>query len=118
MGWIIAILTASPALLMADTEVIVGTWRRADMSLVEFKTDGIVATEAGIVGKWERLGNAPKYLLRFTGAKDHYYVTVGGYKRLLTMEQQLSRLKTCGLSKLQEQEGRGTRGLQTSDWLE
>ncbi len=94
MGWIIAILTASPALLMAETEEIVGTWRRADMSIVEFKTDGIVATEAGNVGKWERLGHSAKYLLRFTGAKDQYFVTVGSYKRLLTMEQQFSSIRT------------------------
>ena len=74
---------ASPAYAM---EEIIGTWRRSDNSLVEFRPDGSVVADTGSVGRWEKLRDSAKYVLRFTGARDFYYVTLGGYQRKLSMK--------------------------------
>lgn len=73
---------------MAETPDIVGTWRKSDQSLVEFKPDGSVMTGPAPIGRWERLRDSPKYVLRFSGAsfREFYYVTTGRHKRQLTLE--------------------------------
>lgn len=73
---------------MAATPDIVGTWRKSDRSIVEFKPDGSVMTGTAPVGRWERLRDSPKYVLRFNGAstREFYYVTTGRHKRQLTLE--------------------------------
>jgi hypothetical protein len=72
----------------AATPDIVGTWRKSDQSFVEFRNDGTVAAGTNPVGKWERLRDSTKYVLRFNGAsfRDFYYVTTGKYQRQLTLE--------------------------------
>ena len=77
-----------PSAVFAITDDIVGTWRKPDKSLVEFKTDGSVSTNAAPIGKWEHLRDSQKYVLRFNGAsvRDFYYVTTGKYKRQITLE--------------------------------
>lgn len=94
LGFTWVFLHVLPAWVHATTEDIVGSWRRPDNSVVEFRSDGAVAVEFGIIGKWERLRDSPRFVLRFTGARDFYYVTVGGYKRVMTMELQSRGTRT------------------------
>lgn len=75
-----------PASAKAATEDIVGTWRKPDQSIVEFKPDGSVTAGVAQLGRWERLRDSKKYVLRFTGALNFYYVTTGRYQRQLTLE--------------------------------
>ena len=77
-----------PHIASAATPDIVGTWRKSDQSLVEFKADGSVTSGTSLIGKWERLRDSPKYVLRFNGAstRNFYYVTTGRYKRQLSIE--------------------------------
>jgi hypothetical protein len=94
IGWFIAILIAAPTLLLAAMDDIVGTWLRPDQTLVEIRLDGIVATNAVPAGTWEHVRDSSKYMLRFTGARDFYHVTVGNNKRQLTMELQSRGIRT------------------------
>lgn len=94
IGWFLAILIAAPGLLLAAVDDIVGTWLRPDQTLVEFRLDGIVATKAAPVGTWEHLRDSSKYVVRFNGDRDFYYVTVGSQKRQLTMESQSRGTRT------------------------
>ncbi|WP_395739167.1 hypothetical protein [Prosthecobacter sp.] len=83
-----ALLILSSAAAKAATEDIVGTWRKPDQSLVEFKPDGSVTAESVPIARWERLSGSTRYVLRFNGAnpRSFYYVTTGRYKRQLTLE--------------------------------
>jgi hypothetical protein len=65
---VLLVLLLLPSAALADTEDIVGTWRKPDQSLVEFKPDGSVTAGGAAVGRWERLRDSSKYVLRFNGA--------------------------------------------------
>lgn len=70
----------------AGTESIIGTWRRADESLVEFRPDGSVTSGPTTIGRWERLRDSPRYVLRFTGALGYHDVTTIRYHRQLDVK--------------------------------
>lgn len=70
----------------AGTESIIGTWRRADESLVEFRPDGSVTSGPSTIGKWERQRDSSQYVLRFTGALGYHYVTTARYHRQLDVK--------------------------------
>ena len=88
LALLIQTLLLLPTSASAAIPDIVGTWRKSDQSFVEFKTDGSVTAGTTPVGKWERLSDSSKYVLRFNGAsfRDFYYVTTGRYQRQLSLE--------------------------------
>ncbi|MBK8038453.1 MAG: hypothetical protein IPK22_15180 [Verrucomicrobiaceae bacterium] len=78
------VFLASPA--SAALEEIIGTWKRADGSIVEFRPDGTIFTKDAQVGTWQKLRESRQYVVRMNGAVGYYFqTTLGSYQRKLTM---------------------------------
>ena len=78
------VLLASPA--SAALEEIIGTWKRADGSIVEFRPDSTIFTKDAQVGTWQKLRESRQYVVRMNGAVGYYFqTTLGSYQRKLTM---------------------------------
>jgi hypothetical protein len=70
----------------AGLEEIIGTWRRADGSMVEFRPDGTIFTHDAQVGTWQKLRDSRQYTVRMNGAIGyHFQTSLGGYQRTLTL---------------------------------
>ena len=75
---------ATPA--SAALEEIIGTWKRADGSIVEFRPDGTIFTKDTQFGTWQKLRESRQYVVRMNGAVGYYFqTTLGSYQRKLTM---------------------------------
>jgi hypothetical protein len=84
---------ASPAL--AAMEEVIGSWRRADNSIVEFRPDGSVFSKDTQIGTWQKLKDSRQYTLRINGAMGYYFKTwVSEYQRKLTMQHSSTGTKT------------------------
>lgn len=81
LGVQVLLLLSSAA--FAATEIVVGTWRKPDQSLVEFKPDGSVMAGETPLGRWERLRDSSKFIVRFKGALGYHEVRTGRYHRQL-----------------------------------
>ena len=84
---VLATLYLVPNYAEAAMEEIIGTWRRADNSLVEFRLEGGVFSKDVQIGFWQKLRDSQQYTLRINGAIGYYFKTrVTNYQRALTME--------------------------------
>lgn len=80
----LSIFTVSP--LFAGLEEIIGTWKRTDGSIVEFRPDGTIFTKDVQFGTWQRLRESRQYVVRPASAVGYYFqTTLSGYQRKLTM---------------------------------
>jgi len=78
---------AAPSL--AQTPALVGTWQKADKSLVEFKLDGTITANGNLVAKWQvwpQSGNRDLYIVRFANQLTNFKTFVARYQRQLTLE--------------------------------
>ncbi len=69
-------------------ERIVGTWRKRDNSMVEFKTDQTIVAEDKVIGKWRLWpdsGHAHLYIVTFQGNVIQYKAAVDRYQRNLNL---------------------------------
>ncbi len=70
----------------AGLEEIIGTWKRADGSMVEFRPDGTIFTNDTQVGTWQKLRDSRQYTVRMNGAIGyHFQTSLGSYQRTLTL---------------------------------
>ena len=87
------VLLASPA--SAALEEIIGTWRRPDNSVVEFRPDGTIFTKDAQVGIWQKPRDYRYYIVRMNGAIGYFFETnVGSYQRKLTMKHSSTGVAT------------------------
>ncbi len=78
------VLLATPA--FAGLEEIIGTWKRADGSIVEFRPDGTIFTKDTQFGTWQKLRDSRQYVVRPASAVGYYFqTTLSGYQRKLSM---------------------------------
>lgn len=78
------LLLGTPA--FAGLEEIIGTWKRADGSIVEFRPDGTIFTKDAQFGTWQKLRDSRQYVVRPASAAGYYFQTsLSGYQRKLTM---------------------------------
>ncbi len=86
-------LLPSPAL--AALEEVIGSWRRADNSIVEFRPDGRVFSKDTQIGTWQKLKDSRQYTLRINGAIGYYFKTwISEYQRKLTMQHSSTGTKS------------------------
>lgn len=70
----------------AGLEEIIGTWKRADGSIVEFRPDGTIFTKDAQFGTWQKLRDSRQYVVRPASAVGYYFqTTLSGYQRKLSM---------------------------------
>lgn len=88
------IFLATPA--SAALEEIIGTWKRADGSIVEFRPDGTIFTKDAQVGTWQKQRESRQYNVRMNGAVGYYYqTTLGSYQRKLSMRHSSTGTSTA-----------------------
>jgi hypothetical protein len=79
----LVLLTSSAS---AALEEIIGTWKRADGSIVEFRPDSTIFTKDAQVGTWQKLRDSRQYVVRPASAVGYYFqTTLSGYQRKLSM---------------------------------
>lgn len=91
----LATLCLLPGTSLAALEEIIGSWRRADNSIVEFRPDGSVFSKDTQIGTWQKLKDSRQYTLRINGAIGYYFKTwISEYQRKLTMQHSSTGTKT------------------------
>jgi len=84
-----------PGSALAAVEEIIGSWRRADLSIVEFRPDGSVFSKDTQIGTWQKLKDSRQYTLRINGALGYYFKAwISEYQRKLTMQHSSTGTKT------------------------
>lgn len=66
---------------------VVGTWKRADSSLMEFSPDGTVLSNGGPIGRWERLPDSKQPIIRLSGVPGYSFLQLAANKRTITVKQ-------------------------------